>query len=126
MNPLLFTDPAFLFLFAPVVLGVYYRVPAKFRNILLLGASLFLYAWGEGSYVAVLLISIAINYAGGLAIGRATAPSSKRILLSAGVVSNLLLLARFKYLGFLAQNYNVILVHLHLQPVLAPPVHLPV
>jgi alginate O-acetyltransferase complex protein AlgI len=126
MNPLLFTDPAFLFLFAPAVLGAYYLVPAKFRNTLLLGASLFLYTWGEGPYVAVLLISIAINYAGGLALCRATAPSSKKILLAAGVVLNLLLLARFKYLGFLAQNYNVILMHLHLRTMLVPSVHLPV
>jgi alginate O-acetyltransferase complex protein AlgI len=126
MNPLLFTDPAFLFLFAPAMLGAYYLIRLGLRNTLLLGGSLFLYAWGEGSYVAVLLISIAINYAGGLAISRATAPSSKKILLTAGVVLNLLLLGRFKYLGFLAQNYNVILAHLHLQPVLVPPAHLPV
>jgi len=126
MNPLLFTDPAFLFLFAPAVLGAYYLAPAGLRNSLLLGASLFLYAWGEGTYVAVLLISIAINYVGGLMIGRAAAPSSKKALLAVGVVLNLLLLAAFKYLAFFAQNYNMILTYLHLRPVAIPSVHLPV
>jgi alginate O-acetyltransferase complex protein AlgI len=126
MNPLLFTDPAFLFLFAPVVLAAYYLSPVGLRNTLLLGASLFLYAWGEGIYVSVLLISIAINYAGGLTIGRATAPSSKRMLLVVGVLLNLLLLATFKYLAFFAQNYNLIAMHLDLRPVAILSVHLPV
>ncbi len=126
MNPLLFTDPAFLFLFAPAVLGAYYLAPAGFRNTLLLGASLLLYAWGEQVYVCVLLFSIAVNYAGGLAISRATSTPGRRTLVTVSVLLNLLLLATFKYLSFLVQNYNVFLTHLNLRPVDVPSVHLPV
>jgi alginate O-acetyltransferase complex protein AlgI len=126
MNPLLFTDPAFLFLSVPAVLSAYYLAPASLRNPFLLGASLFLYAWGEGIYVSVLLISIALNYTGGLTIGRARAPASKKVALTVGVLLNLALLATFKYLGFFAQNYNMVLTHLNLRPVPIPSVHLPV
>jgi alginate O-acetyltransferase complex protein AlgI len=125
MNPLLFTDPAFLFLFAPAVLLTYYVAPARLRNILLLCASLLLYAWGEQAYVLVLLISILINYGGGLTISRATTPMSRRMLVTTGVVLNLLLLAAFKYVPFFAQNYNSLVTHLKLPPVAVPAVHLP-
>jgi alginate O-acetyltransferase complex protein AlgI len=125
MNPLLFTDPAFLFLFAPAVLAAYYAAPVGLRNTLLFGASIFLYAWGEQAYVSVLLMSMLINYAGGLTISRATTPLSRRVLLTTGVVLNLWLLAAFKYVPFLAQNYNTIMVHLSLRPVAVPATHLP-
>src|ERR1035438_2521578 len=125
MNPLLFSDPAFLFLFAPAVLAGYYIAPARLRNTLLLCASLLLYAWGEQVYVSVLLIAILINYAGGLMIGRAKKPLSRRMLLITGVMLNLLLLAAFKYVPFFVQNYNAILVILHLRPVAVPATHLP-
>jgi len=126
MNPLLFTNPAFLFLFAPAVLGAYYMAPAGLRNTLLLGASLFLYAWGEQAYVSVLLVSIAINYAVSLTINRTTAALTRRMLLAAGVALNLSLLAAFKYLPFLAQNCNAILIHLNVRPFAVPSTHLPV
>ena len=66
----LFTDPAFLFCFAPVVLTLYYLFPPSWRNAFLLLSSFLLYAWGEGRNVAALLTSVAINYACESLIGR--------------------------------------------------------
>src|SRR5882724_3348087 len=104
MNPLLFTDPAFLFCFAPVVFTLNYIMPRSWQNPFLLGSSLLLYAWGEGSYVAVLLASISINYGCGLWIGR-NGKSSRRVLVL-GIAANLLLLAIFKYGAFIVVNVN--------------------
>jgi alginate O-acetyltransferase complex protein AlgI len=64
--------------------------------------------------------------AGGLAISRAISTPGRRTLVAASVSLNLLLLATFKYLSFLVQNYNILLTHLHLRPVDVPSVHLPV
>ena len=42
---MLFSSITFLFLFLPVVMAVYYIVPGRAKNIVLLIASLFFYAW---------------------------------------------------------------------------------
>ena len=44
---MLFSSITFLFLFLPVTVLIYYLVPQKTRNLVLLIASLFFYAWGE-------------------------------------------------------------------------------
>ena len=78
------------------------------RNHLLLAASLIFYAWGEPAHLPVLLASIALNYAFGLAIEGAVARGGRgRRLLAFGVAANLAILAWFKYLGFILDNLGV-------------------
>src|ERR1043165_8578938 len=99
---MLFTEPLFLFIFLPALLGLYFCAPRRARNFLLLVASLLFYAWGERTYVAILLFSIVLNYVGGLLISQATAGGRRRrLLLVASLAGNLLLLTTFKYAGFL-------------------------
>ena len=55
---MLFSSSVFLFLFLPIVLILYFNPIVKnriYRNIILLVASLFFYAWGEPVYVFLLL-----------------------------------------------------------------------
>ena len=59
---MLFSSITFLFLFLPVVMAVYYIVPGRAKNIVLLIASLFFYAWGEPVYVVLMILSILFNY----------------------------------------------------------------
>ena len=59
---MLFTSTVFLILFLPIVLLVYFLLPGRFRNLFLLLASLFFYAWGEVFYAGIILISIGFNY----------------------------------------------------------------
>src|SRR5437773_2566817 len=123
MNPLLFTDPAFLFCFAPVVFTLYFVVPRSWQNPFLLASSLLLYAWGEGSYVAVLLASIAINYGCALWIGR-NGKSSRRALVL-GIAANLLLLAIFKYSAFILANVDDAIGIVAWRPFTVPKMKLP-
>ena len=58
---MLFSSITFLFMFLPIVLAVYYIVPYKAKNIVLLLASLFFYAWGEPVYVILMVLSIIFN-----------------------------------------------------------------
>lgn len=126
MNPLLFTDPLFLFAFAPIVLVLYYLVPWRLQNIFLLLASIGFYAWGEGRYATVLLTSLALNYACALAMGRASTPRLRRAVMLLGLASNLLMLGAFKYAGFAIVNVNIILTALQVRPVQSPVIHMPV
>ena len=67
---MVFSEPAFLFLFLPLVLAGYFGAPAGLRNLILLTASLLFYAWGEKLFVFVMLGSILFNYSIGLAVDR--------------------------------------------------------
>ena len=53
---MLFSSITFLFLFLPVTVLIYYLVPQKTRNLVLLIASLFFYAWGEPVYVVLMIL----------------------------------------------------------------------
>ncbi len=59
---MIFSSLIFLFLFLPVVLSVHLVLKPRYRGIWLLAASFFFYAWGEGGYLFVLLLSCAVNY----------------------------------------------------------------
>jgi alginate O-acetyltransferase complex protein AlgI len=124
---MLFTEPLFLFIFLPALLGLYFSSPRGARNFLLLAASLVFYAWGERTYVAILLFSIVLNYLSGLAIGQAPAKGRRRrLLLVAALAGNLLLLIAFKYAGFLTANLNGLLGLLGLQGLPVPHLRLPI
>ena len=63
---MVFSTPIFLFYFLVLTLLVYYLVPRKLRNGVLLISSLFFYYWGEQLYVSIMFLSTAIDYVHGL------------------------------------------------------------
>ena len=101
---MVFSTPIFLFLFLPAVLVLNYIIPKKYiaaKNVVLLIASLFFYAWGEPKNVLLMLLSIAVNYVCGLLLGRFDSDEKKRkVVLCVSVVFNLGLLFFFKYFSF--------------------------
>lgn len=98
---MVFSSATFLFFFLPCVLGLYYLSPMRLRNALLLLGSLVFYAWGEPVYVFLMLGSIAVNWAVGLLMARyADTPREKQVL-ALGILFDLVVLAYFKYAGFL-------------------------
>jgi len=103
---MVFSAPTFLFLFLPAVLAVVWLAPRALRNIVLLAASLFFYAWGEGEYVCVMLGSIAFNYLAGLTLGPAHGERARSLGLALAITGNLLMLGWFKYAGFLGENVS--------------------
>lgn len=109
---MLFSSSVFLFLFLPAVLFVYYALLRKSRvlqNILLLGASLLFYAWGEPKFVVIMMLSIAANWLFGLAAYRTrTHKKAARGILAAAVAFNLGILFVFKYLMFTLGNINTL------------------
>lgn len=100
MRSLSFASLPFLYYFLPVVLAVYFLVPSKGRNGVLLAASLVFYGWVEGLFL-LLLTACAVNsgVCGWLIQRMRGRPAAKRILvLSLGVSLGLLFV--FRYLGF--------------------------
>lgn len=99
---MIFTSVTFLFLFLPIVFLTYFISRDSVRNVVLLLASLFFYAWGEPIYVLIMLASIAVNYIAGLIIDR----FHKKWAICAGIVFNIGMLLVFKYSGFFVENIN--------------------
>ena len=106
---MVFSSIVFLFAFLPPVLAVYYLAPVRFRNFVLLLASLLFYAWGEPVYILLMGYSILWNYVMGLDIARCQEKGkSGKWSLILGVAVNLLILGFFKYYGFLAENLEAV------------------
>ena len=103
---MLFSSITFLFLFLPVVCAVYFLVPKRLKNDVLLAASFVFYAWGEPHYVFIMILSVFINYAGALLIEKT---NFKKLFLVLTVVLNLTFLGYFKYFNFLIENLNLLL-----------------
>lgn len=117
----------FLYLFLPIILILYYSVDHRFRNLILLSASLFFYAWGELGYVLLMLFSVISNWLIGLSLENSKSrPMVSRLVLGSGIVLNLALLAFFKYGNFFVDNVNKILVLTSFGQIDLPPVHLPI
>lgn len=109
---MVFSSALFLFLFLPVVVGGYFLLEYRLRNIWLLIASLVFYSWGEPKYILLMFTSIGVNYLIALWIDRTHTHTRTRIvLLWADIAVNLCLLGYFKYYGFLAENVNRLLGH---------------
>lgn len=104
---MVFSSLVFLFTFLPITLILYFVVPGRFKNIVLLLASLVFYAWGEPVYVILMLLSVTFNYFMGRDIdfNRGKPKLMKRSLITALIV-NLLILGFFKYYGFLISTVN--------------------
>ena len=110
---MLFSSILFLFYFLPLVITVYFIIPAKFnnaRNVVLLLASLFFYSWGEPVYVFLMIYSSIFNYF----MARQIEQDLKHNRSGNGnliftIIVNLFILGFFKYYGFLMDTINGIL-----------------
>lgn len=108
---MVFSSIGFLFFFLPALLVLYYIVPRRFRelrNFVLLGFSLFFYAYGGPRFLLLMLISIIINYICGLFVSKEHGERTRRFFLVAAVVLGLGLLGWFKYARFFAETINAL------------------
>jgi len=103
---MIFSSIPFVFFFFPLFLIIYYLVPFKLKNYVLLVFSLFFYAWGEPVYVFLMIISCLINYIAGLLIEKFE--NKKKLWLIISIIINLALIGFFKYANFLIENINAI------------------
>lgn len=103
---MLFSSIPFLYYFLPLVLAVYFLTPARFRNAVLLLASLIFYAWGEPKYVLLMLASILSGYGFGLFQERYRGQKGAKLVCGLSVAVSLSFLLYFKYADFFLENFN--------------------
>jgi alginate O-acetyltransferase complex protein AlgI len=100
---MLFSSTVFVFLFLPLVLGLYFALGRRARNLVLLASSLLFYAWGEKLLVVLMLLSITANYGFGrwLEGAQERAGGRGKEIVALAVVFNIGLLVLFKYADWL-------------------------
>lgn len=120
---MVFSSIPFLFFFFPVFLALYYRVPGKLKNYVLLLFSLVFYAWGEPVYILLMLFASFVDYMNGLLMTRyGEVKSRRRIFLWISVCINLSVLGFFKYADFLVRTFNQIAGSSFKEPGIALPI----
>lgn len=103
---MIFSSIPFLYCFLPAVILLYFVVPGRGKNVVLLLASLVFYAWGELRYTLLMLVMITQGYVFGRLI------DSKRrwskLFLTTSVVISLGVLGYFKYAGFFLESFGAV------------------
>ena len=105
---MLFSSMTFLFMFLPIVCTVYLLARKDLHNHILLIASILFYAWGEPRYLAIMFLTIIINYIGANYISRSKNLYHRKMLLWITICINLGFLFYFKYFNFFIENINTL------------------
>lgn len=101
---MVFASITFLYYFLPVFLILYFVVPKKYKNLVLLLFSLIFYFYGEPKYILLMLIEVLFAYFMTLSLEK----NKSKSLLIVAVSFHLLLLCIFKYFNFIISNINSI------------------
>ena len=101
---MIFASITFLYYFLPLFLILYFIVPKKYKNIVLLIFSFIFYFYGEPKYILLMIIEVLFSYYMTLSLEK----NKSKSLLGVIVSFHLLLLCVFKYFNFIIDNINTI------------------
>ena len=138
---MVFTSHVFLFYFLPLVLGAYYLLPFRARTALIAVSSYVFYGWANPIWAVLMFFGSSVDYVCGVGLlklsglpdqpdglppvidRRVPRTRKMRALLIVSIVTNLGLLAIFKYTGFVAENLNALASSLGAGPHAVPVLH---
>jgi D-alanyl-lipoteichoic acid acyltransferase DltB (MBOAT superfamily) len=106
-SPFIFSSPSFWVFFLFVLGGFLFVYRKMFlRNLYLFIVSLLFYYKSGGLFLILLILVTVIAFSCGLFINRSESKAGRRFFLLLSIISNIGLLAYFKYTGFLIQTFN--------------------
>jgi alginate O-acetyltransferase complex protein AlgI len=122
---MVFSSQIFLFYFLPLVLAAYYALPFRARTALIAISSYVFYGWANPIWAVIMFFGSSVDYVCGIlllrlsklpdvdglppVIGPEVVRTRKmKLVLATSIVTNLGLLAAFKYTGFVAENINAL------------------
>jgi alginate O-acetyltransferase complex protein AlgI len=138
---MVFTSHVFLFYFLPLVLGLYYAAPFRARTALIAVSSYVFYGWANPIWAALMFFGSSVDYVCGIGLLKLSGlpdeagglppvigpqvPRTRQMkaLLVTSIVTNLGLLAVFKYTGFVGENLNALARTLGLSAHAVPVLH---
>ena len=102
-------------IFLPVVFALYWALGGlhrRYQNALLIVASYVFYGWWDWRFLGLIILSSAINYAAGLALGNTGNERQRKHIVGWAVAVNLIILGFFKYYGFFMEQFAGLLAGL--------------
>jgi len=100
--------------FLPIVLALYWALPRRGQNILLVAASYVFYGWEHPWFLIPLWGSTLVDY--GCARAMESSPRYRRTFLIISILASVCLLGTFKYAGFVLSNVDAILANFGRDP----------
>ena len=105
---MIFTSFAFLVLLL-VVLSLYYILPFRAQNVLLLIASYIFYGWWDWRFLGLLFFSTILDYFIGLALDRYSSQKIRKSIIVFSITIQLILLGFFKYYNFFVESFATLM-----------------
>ncbi len=107
-------------IFFPIVIAVYFVIPRKLRYLWLLVASYYFYMSWNPRYAVLIALSTVITFLSGLLLPRARGTAAKKLVVAGSFLTNLGILAFFKYFDFLLSNLNLLLTSVGISAIQKP------
>ncbi|MBP5233634.1 MAG: MBOAT family protein [Planctomycetes bacterium] len=104
---MVFSSYLFLFFFLPLVLAGYYAAPRRWKHLVLTLFSYLFYGWANPYFCLLMLFNTTVDYTSGRMMERF--PARKKLFVTLSVISDLAILAFFKYFNFGLENYNALM-----------------
>ncbi len=123
---MVFSSTLFLIYFLPAFLVAYHIVRPRFKNAVILIASILFYAWGAPKFVFLLLGSTILDFYLVKHMHSLVQVRSKQVFLALSIALNVGLLLYFKYANFFVENVNGVLHSLGIETVAWTAVALPI
>ena len=95
--------------FLPLVFALYWLVGAsniRLQNIIIVIASYVFYGWWDWRFLGLIFFSTCVDFLIGMRLAQTSAAERRRWLLGVSLVTNLGLLAFFKYYNFFVDNFR--------------------
>lgn len=105
---MVFSSITFLVYFLPVFILLYHLVPHKFKNAVILLASIYFYSWGGPKFIFVILGTTFLDFFLVKTMHEQKTRSAKRKYLIVSLFLNVGLLFYFKYCNFFIENINAV------------------
>lgn len=106
---MVFSSVIFLVYFLPAFLLLYFITPKNLKNFVLLGSSIFFYAWGAPKFIFVILATTTVDFYFVRLLHNAGDEKKRKLFLVLSLCLNVGLLFYFKYCNFFVENVNSIL-----------------
>ncbi len=116
---MLFDSPVF-FAFLTLVVPIYWLLPHRQQNVMLLVASYFFYGWWDYRFLGLIAVSTVVDFWCARFIASSPDPRKRKLLLILSLAVNLTFLGFFKYYNFFVGSLTPVLdaLGIHVSPTL--------
>lgn len=101
-------------IFFPIVVGLYFLIPYKYRWAILLAGSYYFYMAWKPAYIILIIFSTLIDYSAGIMMGKTEDKRKRKKYLYLSLFTNLSLLFLFKYFNFFNDSAKTVLDYLNI------------